>query len=278
MTAGGNAPGAFELAGEAASELARAAGPLAPEVAVVLGSGWDPVADSLGETRFEIATTELPGFAPPTVAGHQGRLRLLSAGGRGVLLLIGRTHLYEGRSPAQVVHGVRTAVMAGARTVILTNAAGGLDPAMRVGQAVLIRDQLNLTGASPLSGPPPPQGYGGRFLDLSELYPRALRDLARRVEPDLSEGVYAALGGPTYETPAEVAMLRSLGADLVGMSTALEAIAAHHLGAAVLGISLVTNLAAGVSPNPLDHAEVLAAGAAAGPYLGGLLSGLLTAL
>jgi purine-nucleoside phosphorylase len=212
------------------------------------------------------------------VAGHHGQLRLLTIGGHNVLLLIGRTHLYEGRSPAEVVHPVRTAVIAGARVVILTNAAGGLDPAMRPGQAVLIRDHLNLTGASPLSGPPPPEAYKGRFVDLTELYPAKLRSIARGVDPTLGEGVYAGLTGPQYETPAEVAMLRKLGADLVGMSTALEAIAAHHLGASVLGISLVTNLAAGVSPTPLDHAEVLAAGADAAPYLVGLISGVLSAL
>jgi purine-nucleoside phosphorylase len=214
----------------------------------------------------------------PTVAGHHGQLRSLRAGDHRVLLLIGRTHLYEGRSPAEVVHPVRTAVIAGARVVILTNAAGGLDPSMRPGQAVLIRDHLNLIGASPLSGPEPPAGYRGRFVDLTDLYPVKLRTLAKQVDPALTEGVYAALGGPHYETPAEVAMLRRAGADLVGMSTALEAIAAHHLGASVLGISLVTNLAAGVSPTPLDHEEVLAAGAAAAPYLVELLAGVLSVL
>jgi purine-nucleoside phosphorylase len=160
----------------------------------------------------------------------------------------------------------------------LTNAAGGLDPAMRPGQVVLIRDHLNLMGASPLGGQVPPAGYRSRFVDLTDLYQAKLRALARQVDPALGEGVYAALGGPHYETPAEVAMLRSIGADLVGMSTALEAIAAHHLGASVLGISLVTNLAAGVSPTPLDHEEVLAAGAAAAPYLAELLAGVLSAL
>jgi purine-nucleoside phosphorylase len=247
-------------------------------VAIVLGSGWQGVADGLGEPEAELAASELPGFSAPTVSGHDGRLRSVTIGEHRVLLLIGRTHLYEGRSPAQVVHPVRTAVLAGARVVVLTNAAGGLDPAIGPGQAVLIRDQLNLTGASPLSGPPPPDGYRGRFVDLTELYPERLRALAKTVDPNLAEGVYAGLNGPQYETPAEVVMLRSLGADLVGMSTALEAIAAHHLGASVLGISLVTNLAAGVSPTPLDHAEVLAAGAAAAPYLAGLIGGVLSIL
>ncbi len=278
MTVAGATSNPYELAAEAAAEVTRWAGAPPHDVAIVLGSGWQGVADGLGTAEAERATADLPGFAAPTVAGHHGQLRSLRAGRHRVLLLIGRTHLYEGRSPAEVVHPVRTAVIAGVRVVILTNAAGGLDPAMRPGQAVLIRDHLNLTGASPLSGPAPPAGYPGRFVDLTELYPANLRALARQVDPALTEGVYAALGGPHYETPAEVAMLRRTGADLVGMSTALEAIAAHHLGAPVLGISLVTNLAAGVSPTPLDHEEVLAAGAAAAPYLVELLAGLLSAL
>jgi len=278
MTAASATSNPYELAAEAAAEVTRWAGAPSHDVVIVLGSGWQGVADGLGTAEAERATADLPGFAAPTVAGHHGQLRSLRAGKHRVLLLIGRTHLYEGRSPAEVVHPVRTAVIAGARAVILTNAAGGLDPAMRPGQAVLIRDHLNLTGASPLSGPAPPAGYPGRFVDLTELYPANLRALARQVDPTLTEGVYAALGGPHYETPAEVAMLRRTGADLVGMSTALEAIAAHHLGASVLGISLVTNLAAGVSPTPLDHEEVLAAGAAAAPYLVELLAGLLSAL
>ncbi|MGD0440222.1 MAG: purine-nucleoside phosphorylase [Acidimicrobiales bacterium] len=278
MTAAGAPPNPYELAAQAASELTRWSGPPPPDVAIVLGSGWQGVADGLGAPEMERTTSDLPGFSAPTVAGHHGQLRLLKLAKHRVLLLIGRTHLYEGRSPAEVVHPVRTAVIAGARIVILTNAAGGLDPAMRPGQAVLIRDHINLMGVSPLSGPPPPAGYRGRFVDLTELYPANLRALAKQVDPTLQEGVYAALGGPHYETPAEVTTLRCQGADLVGMSTALEAIAAHHLGASVLGISLVTNLAAGVSPTPLDHEEVLAAGAAAAPYLIELLSGVLSAL
>lgn len=195
-----------------------------------------------------------------------------------MVVLLGRSHLYEGRSPAEVVHGVRTAVMAGAGTVVLTNAAGGVNADFAPGQPVLISDHLNLMGASPLWGAGPPEGYQSRFVDLTDLYAARLRSVARSVDPTLSEGVYAALGGPHYETPAEVAMLRSLGADLVGMSTALEAIAARHLGAAVLGVSLVTNLAAGVSPEPLNHAEVLAAGTAAVPRLSQLLAQLLPLL
>jgi purine-nucleoside phosphorylase len=212
------------------------------------------------------------------VPGHGGTLRSLRVGERRVLVLLGRSHLYEGRSPAEVVHGVRTAVIAGARVVVLTNAAGAINPALRPGEVVLVRDHVNLTGASPLTGGEPPAGFRSRFVDLTDLYASHLRQVARSVDPSLSEGVYAALRGPHYETPAEVVMLRSLGADLVGMSTALEAIAVHHVGASVLGLSLVTNLAAGVSPAPLDHAEVLAAGAAAVPRLGRLLAALLPQL
>lgn len=269
-------PEAFSAAEAAAAAIVERLG--TPEVVVVLGSGWHAAATALGTARAEVSTAEIPGYPAPSVAGHHGELRLVAVGGRPVLLALGRVHLYEGRSVAEVVHGVRAAVLAGARRVVLTNAAGGLDPALSPGQAVLIRDHLNLTGTSPLGGPPIPDRYGPRFCDLSDLYASRLRAIARRVEPTLVEGVYAGLVGPHYETPAEVAMLRHLGADLVGMSTALEAIAAHHLGAEVLGLSCMTNLAAGVSPEPLDHAEVLAAGAAAAPMLGDLLARLLPEL
>jgi purine-nucleoside phosphorylase len=174
-----------------------------------------------------------------------------------------------------VVHGVRTAIAAGARVIVLTNASGGIRDGLRVGQPVLISDHLNLTGRSPLAGPPPPEPYPSRFTDLTDLYSPRLRALARAADPGLAEGVYAALPGPHYETPAEIRMLRSLGADLVGMSTALEAIAARHLGAEVLAISLVTNLAAGLTPAGLDHAEVTAAGKAAAGRMGALLAGIL---
>jgi purine-nucleoside phosphorylase len=268
---------AFAVAEKAAEELTRLIGG-APEVAVVLGSGWRSAADALGDAEVELPMTDLPGFPVPSVPGHEGTVRSLRVGGRRVLVLLGRSHLYEGRSPAEIVHGVRTAVMAGASVVALTNAAGGLDPGFRPGQVVLVRDHINLTGASPLSGGEPPPGYRSRFVDLTDLYSTRLRGVARTIDAGLAEGVYAALRGPHYETPAEVAMLRLAGADLVGMSTALEAIAVRHLGASVLGLSLVTNLAAGVSPEPLDHAEVLAAGAAAAPRMGQLLTPLLPLL
>jgi len=274
----GSVPDPFAEAETAAAELARRTGIDRHDVAVVLGSGWQDAVDSLGAPTAEVATADLPGFVPPTVAGHQGRMRSVDIAGYHVLVLVGRVHLYEDRTPAQVVHGVRTAVAAGAGVIVLTNAAGGINPAYQVGQTVLIRDHLNLTGVSPLSGPPPPAGYGARFVDLTDCWSPRLRALAHNVDPGLIEGVYANLPGPHYETPAEVAMYGKAGADLVGMSTVLEAIAARHLGAEVLGLSLVTNAAAGVTGEPLAHEEVLAAGAAAAPGLAALIAGVIARL
>lgn len=254
---------AEELARTAAGTLAGLTGAATHDVAVVLGSGWAPAAQALGPSLFEGDVTDLPGFAAPTVAGHVGRFRSVEVAGRRVLVLLGRTHLYEGRGTDAVVHGVRVAAAAGCHAVLLTNAAGGLREEMAVGQSVLVRDHLNLTGRSPLDGP--------RFVDLTDLYSVRLRALAREATPALTEGVYAALPGPHYETPAEVAMLRTLGADLVGMSTALEAIAARAEGLEVFAVSLVTNLAAGLTGQPLDHGEVLAAAADSAGRLGALL-------
>ncbi len=251
-------------AAAAAARLAELTGVPRHDVAVVLGSGWTPAADRLGAAGTDLPVTDLPGFLPPAVAGHAGRLRSVQVGSQRVLVLLGRTHLYEGRGTAPVVHGVRVAAAAGCRTVVLTNAAGGIREGMQVGQPVLVSDHLNLTGRSPLVGP--------RFVDLVDLYAADLRALVREVDPTLAEGVYAALPGPHYETPAEVRMLRSLGADLVGMSTALEAIAARAEGMQVLGVSLVTNLAAGLTSAHLDHAEVLAAGAESAVRVGDLLA------
>jgi purine-nucleoside phosphorylase len=254
------------LAARAAEDLTTALG-AGHEVAVVMGSGWAPAAEAFGPPAATVAIGELPGFAAPTAVGHGGEVRSVQAGGRRVLLFLGRTHLYEGRGVDPVVHGVRTAAAAGVRTVVLTNAAGGLAPEHRVGQAVLISDHLNLTARSPL--------VGATFVDLTDLYSARLRALAREVDPSLAEGVYAALPGPHYETPAEIRMLRTLGADLVGMSTALEAIAARAAGLEVLGLSMVTNAAAGVTGEKLDHEEVLAAGRAAAGRLGEFLVGLI---
>lgn len=245
------------------------------DVAVVLGSGWAPAADRLGDASAELAMVDVPGFPSPSVAGHRGVIRSVGVGDGSALVLLGRSHLYEGHGPHVVVHGVRAAVLAGCRVVVLTNAAGGVDPTLEVGTPILLSDHINLTGQNPLVGAEPPDGWGPRFVDLSDVYAARLRALAREVEPSLREGVYAMFLGPSYETKAEVRMARALGADVVGMSTALEAIAARQLGAEVLGLSVVTNPAAGVAARPIDHAEVLRAGHDAADDLGDLLRRLV---
>jgi purine-nucleoside phosphorylase len=250
------------LAALAAKDLNAALGG-EHDVAVVMGSGWAPAADAFGAAAGSVAIGDLPGFAAPTAVGHGGEVRSVRVGDRRVLLFLGRTHLYEGRGVEPVVHGVRTAAAAGVQTVILTNAAGGLAADHRVGQAVIISDHLNLTARSPL--------VGAHFVDLTTLYSPRLRALAAELDPTLIDGVYAALPGPHYETPAEIRMLRTLGADLVGMSTALEAIAARAAGLEVFGLSLVTNAAAGVTGEALDADEVIAAGQAAAGRLGAFL-------
>ena len=257
-------PGA--LAATAAEQLTGALG--GPhDVAVVMGSGWAPAADAFGAAEGSVAIGDLPGFAAPTAVGHGGEVRSVRIGEARVLLFLGRTHLYEGRGVGPVVHGVRTAAAAGVRTVVLTNAAGGVRPEYGIGQPVLIADHINLTATSPL--------VGANFVDLTDLYSARLRGLAREIDPTLQEGVYAAFPGPHYETPAEIRMCRALGADLVGMSTALEAIAARAAGMEILGLSMVTNPAAGVTGEVLDHQEVLAAGKAAAGRLGSFLVELI---
>ncbi|WP_026313396.1 purine-nucleoside phosphorylase [Actinomadura flavalba] len=267
---------AFSLAAEAADRLKARTGFDSFDVALVMGSGWVPAADVLGEPAAEIPVTDLPGFAPPAVEGHAGRIRVVEVGGRRALVFLGRTHLYEGHGADAVAHGVRTALAAGVRAVVLTNAAGGLRPeTQQVGDPVLITDHLNLTAATPL--------VGATFVDMTEAYSARLRALALETDPGLKQGVYAALRGPTYETPAEIRMLRTLGADLVGMSTALETIAARRglpsgETAEVLAFSLVTNLGAGLSDRHLDHEEVLEAGRAAAHRMGSLLATILPKL
>jgi purine-nucleoside phosphorylase len=254
------------LAAEAAGALTAALGG-GHDVAVVMGSGWAPAADAFGTAEASIGIGELPGFAAPTAVGHGGEVRSVRVGDRKVLLFLGRTHLYEGRGVQPVVHGVRTAAAAGVTTVVLTNAAGGVNPAYGVGQPVLLSDHINLTATSPL--------VGANFVDLTDLYSSRLRALAREIDPTLPEGVYAAFPGPHYETPAEIRMCATLGADVVGMSTALEAIAARAAGLEVFGLSLVTNAAAGVTGEKLDADEVVAAGKAAAGRLGGFLVELI---
>lgn len=267
----------YELATEASSAIRTATGCETHDVAIVLGSGWANAADRFGTVQADMELSSLPGFPPPAVAGHRNLVRSIAAHGHNVLVFGGRSHLYEGHPASTVVHGVRTAAAAGCRTVILTNAAGGLDPTWPVGQLVLITDQLNLTGHNPMSGPPPPEGYPGRFCDLTDAYSPRLRRLAHEIDDKLAEGVYAGVLGGSYETPAEITMLATMGAGLVGMSTVLETIAARHLGLEVLGLSLVTNLAAGLSPAPLAHSEVLEAAQEAETRVVDLISGILAA-
>jgi len=260
----------YATAQAAATGLRERSGVDRHDVVLVMGSGWVPAADLIGETVAEFPVTDLPGFPPPGVAGHAGVVRSVRARELRVLVFLGRTHLYEHRDVDGVAHGVRTAAAAGARVAVLTNGCGGLRPEWAPGTPVLISDHLNLTGVSPLSG--------ARFVDLTDLYSPRLRALCREVDPMLAEGVYVQVPGPHYETPAEIRMIRTLGGDLVGMSTALEAIAAREAGAEVLGISLVTNAAAGLAGVPLVHAEVLAAGQAAAARMASLLAQVLKRL
>jgi purine-nucleoside phosphorylase len=257
----------YEAARDAAKALtARIGG--APDVTLVLGSGWVPAADALGEPEHEFPVTELPGFTAAVALGHAGKLRSVRLGsGKRALVFLGRTHYYEGHGVARVAHGVRTAVAAGCSTVVLTNGCGGVNPDYSVGQPVLISDHLNLTAASPI--------VGAHFVDLTDLYSARLRALCKEVDPSLAEGVYVQLTGPHFETPAEIRMVRTLGADLVGMSTVLEAIAAREAGAEVLGISLVTNMAAGMTGQPLSAQEVIDTGNASAARMGALLRDVL---
>ncbi|MBL78224.1 MAG: purine-nucleoside phosphorylase [Acidimicrobiaceae bacterium] len=268
-------PEPFALADEAAAVLADRTGVDTHDVVLVLGSGWAAAADGLGDIVADVPMDELPGFPAPTVLGHRNSALSVRVGDTRALVLGGRAHLYEGHTASTCVHGIRTAIAAGCTEIVLTNAAGGLNPDWPVGQPVLIADQLNLTGASPLAGPAPPPDRPIRFTDLTTAYSTRLRALALEVDPTLPEGVYAGLLGGAFETPAEIRMLAGLGADLVGMSTVLETIAARHLGAEVLGISLVTNAAAGLGDEDLDHEDVLDAAAEAGPRMLALLRGVL---
>jgi purine-nucleoside phosphorylase len=262
----------YELAATAAAALRERVGN--HRVAVVLGSGWAAAAEGLGTVVASVPSHELPGTPAPTVTGHEGIVRSVrvptAAGEVATLVISGRSHLYEGHPTGTVVHMVRAAVLSGCESVVLTNAAGSLRPGVGVGTPVVISDHLNLMGVDPMVGVAPPDGLGSRFVDLTDLYDAGLRTALRTRRPDLVEGVYAGL----LETPAEIRMLRVLGADLVGMSTVLEAIAAHHLGARVMGLSLVTNLAAGLQEH-VDHREVLDAATAAAPELHSVLADVL---
>lgn len=258
------------LAQAAAAAIRDRTGVDAHDVAVSLGSGWAPAVAALGDPVAVVPMAELPGFVPPTAAGHGGEMLSLHVGDHRVLVFVGRIHAYEGHELAQVVHPVRTACAAGAHTVVLTNAAGGLRDDFVVGQPVLVSDHLNLTARSPL--------VGATFVDLVDAYSPRLRAIAHEIDPSLAEGVYAGLPGPHYETPAEIRMLRTLGADLVGMSTVHETIAAREADAQVLAVSLVTNLAAGMTGQPLNHDDVLEAGRQSATRMGSLLGSVIARL
>ncbi len=259
-----------DLAAQAAHRLAELTGVERHDVALVLGSGWLSAADALGEATAEIETTDLPGFSSAVVAGHSGRIRSVRSGDRHLLVFLSRTHYYEGRGVAAVVHGVRTAAAAGVRAIVLTNGCGGLREEWTPGTPVLISDHINLTGTSPVEG--------ANFVDLTDLYSPRLRRVCREVDPSLGEGVYVQFPGPHYETPAEIGMVRAIGGDLVGMSTTLEAIAAREAGLEVLGLSLVTNQAAGLGGAALHHDEVLEAGRGAAERMGALLARVVPAI
>ena len=258
----------------AAVEIAERTGVPQHQIALVMGSGWVDALEGFGTPITELNTHEIPGFLPPTVPGQSSKIRSYELTGKSgpirALAFLGRTHLYEGKGVEPVVHGVRTAVKAGCKIIILTNACGGINKNYRVGQPVLIRDHISLTATSPL--------IGADFVDLTDLYSKRIRAIVKSEDSSLEEGVYVHWRGPAYETPAEIIMMRTIGADLVGMSTVPEAIAAHALGAEVLGISLVTNAAAGVTGEKLNHEEVIAAGKAAADRLGALLLGVIPKL
>jgi purine-nucleoside phosphorylase len=246
-----------------ASDFIQSRLTVSPRVAVVLGSGLGAFADILRDAVV-IPYEQIPGWPQSTAVGHAGKLVVGSLDGLPVAALSGRAHLYEGYTAQQAVFGVRTLGALGVQSFVVTNAAGGVNPAFGPGQLVLISDHINLLGANPLTGPND-DSLGPRFPDMSEAYSKGYREIAREAGKsmglDLPEGVYAALPGPSYETPAEIRYLRAIGADLVGMSTVPETIAANHMGLKVLGISCVTNFAAGVIDQKLDHKEVLEVGA-----------------
>jgi purine-nucleoside phosphorylase len=261
----------FELAAIAAAEIAERTGVDRHEIALTLGSGWAKAADLIGETIATIPASEITGFSKPALEGHVGTLRsVLLPSGKHALVIGARTHYYEGHGVRRVVHSVRTAAAAGATTMILTNGAGGIRETWTPGTPVLISDHINLTADSPLEG--------ATFVDLTDLYSKRLRDLARSIDPSLDEGVYCQFRGPNYETPAEVQMARIIGGHIVGMSTALEAIAARQVGMEILGMSLITNLAAGIQKTPLSHDEVIEAGRQAEPVISALLARIVAEL
>jgi purine-nucleoside phosphorylase len=261
----------FAIARDAAAQIAEKTGVERHDVALTLGSGWGAAADLIGETTATIPATEIVGFSKPALEGHLGSLRsILLPSGKRALVIGARTHYYENHGVRRVVHSVRTAAATGATTMILTIGAGGIRETWKPGTPVLISDHINLTADSPLEG--------ATFVDLTDLYSKRLRELAKGIDPSLDEGVYCQFRGPHYETPAEVQMAKTIGGHIVGMSTALEAIAARQAGMEILGMSLITNLAAGIQKTPLSHEEVIDAGKAAEPVISALLARIVAAL
>lgn len=259
---------ASAAASEAAATLAALTGVAHHDVALILGSGWGGAADLIGEEVASIAAADIPGFDAHAVAGHHSTFRSLrTADGRAVLVLGARQHYYQVRDAGKVAHGVRMAAAAGCTQLVITNGCGSTRAEVGPGSVVLIEDHINFTGATPLEG--------ATFVDLSAVYSPRLREIARGVDPTLPDGVYIQFTGPQYETPAEVRMAARMGATLVGMSTALEAIAARERGMEILGLSLVTNLAAGIGGDTLNHQEVLDAGRDAGPRISALLASIV---
>ncbi|MDG2497318.1 MAG: purine-nucleoside phosphorylase [Aquiluna sp.] len=255
----------FQIAQQAADQIADKSGVDEHQIALTLGSGWAKAADLLGETVSEIPAADIIGFSKPAVIGHGGTLRSIKLqNGKFALVIGARTHFYENHGVRAVVHSVRTAAKTGAKVMVLTNGAGGIRPEWAGGASVLISDHINLTASSPLEG--------ANFVDLTDLYSKRLRAIAREVDSSLDEGVYVQFRGPHYETPAEVQMAKTIGGDIVGMSTALEAIAARESGMEILGMSLITNLAAGIQSTPLSHSEVIEAGQAAEARISKLLA------
>lgn len=261
----------FEVAKDAAAQIAEKTGVEHHDIALTLGSGWAEAANLIGETTATISATDIVGFSKPALEGHVGSIRsVLLPSGKRALIIGARTHYYEGHGVRPVVHSVRTAAATGAKVMILTNGAGGIRESWTPGTPVLISDHINLTADSPLEG--------ATFVDLTDLYSARIRELAKTIEPSLDEGVYCQFRGPNYETPAEVQMAKIMGGHIVGMSTALEAIAARQSGMEVFGMSLITNMAAGIQKTPLSHEEVIDAGRAAESTISELLAKIVAAL
>jgi purine-nucleoside phosphorylase len=267
-------PGIFEKAEEAAAFIRERAG-VSPRVAVVLGSGLGSFAESV-EDPVAIAYQDIPHFPKPTVEGHSGRLLVGRVAGTPVAVMQGRVHAYEGYGPEEVTFPIRVLGRLGITTLIVTNAAGGIRLDLKQGQLVLISDHINFSGRNPVSGAND-ERLGQRFFDMSDAYSKRLRLLAHAAA-DLEEGVYLSLSGPSFETPAEIRAFRGWGADMVGMSTVQEVIVARHMGIEVLGISCVTNKAAGILDQPIHHQEVMETGARVQAQLTSLLVALLPAI